>query len=554
MISVALQRISWDIMTMATNQTIARKTTGGELFLSLNYRYMKDRFSPLAEVLPEPPDIRPDMTFRLAVLAGCLMAGTVMAQSSASLLVNTRLHPSESLSSGQSLQIDLRDFFQFHTPPGPIATLAIRMPVPEGERSLTVGTETVDVMSYKLASGGTYTDIDAVSASDFEWRDRSVQYQMLADKAPVAVANFMTYAADGVYNNTIVHRNETTGKVFRPSGLVPFTVLPIIQAGGFRLYDTTDYLLEWVPTRPPIVFEESQDNTLGTLAMARTSNPDSATSQFFINLADNTSVFGKAYTVFGELLEPDTALGVLAEFSNSPIFDLRAPLPNGQPNAFPSLPFSFLPLYTPDWSNKDSFARFSTISVAAGNPDGVSYTWSFIDPDPDEQGISEEEATSRGSFDIQLEGSILTVNRPDTGLVTIEVTGGGGGQSSSFRIRLIAFEPEGLQAAAIFSDGAIRRGNHLDSAWFGLMQVDAFPDVLHAQHGPQHVHPVSTADHLLIYDRIMGSWIYTTPSAYPYLYDYSMNQWIYYAQGTGNGAPGSRWFFKVVGSDGWFNR
>ncbi|MGC9451350.1 MAG: peptidylprolyl isomerase [Oceanipulchritudo sp.] len=489
------------------------------------------------------------MTSRFAFLAACLLAGNAAAQSGGSLLVNTRLHPSEHLANGQSLQIDLRDYFQFYPPPGPVATLAIRMPVPDGERSFMVGTELVDVMSYKLAAGGTYTDIDAVSASDFEWRDHAVQYRMLADRAPVAVANFMTYAADGVYNNTIVHRNETTGKVFRPSGFSPFVALPIIQAGGFRLYDTDAYLLEWVPTRPAIVFEESLDNTLGTLAMARTSNPDSATSQFFVNLADNTALFGSAYTVFAELLEPDSALAVLAEFANSPVFDLSTSYPNGQPNIFPSLPFSFLPLYTPDWNNKDSFARFSTISVAPGNPDGVSYSWTFIDPDPDEPGISEEEAANRANFDILLEGSILTVNRHDTGQVAIEVTGSSGDQSRSFRMRLVAFEPDPVSPWAAYAPVEGWRDTNI-----GWLKDASLPWIYHLEHGWCYYKAGVTGSYYLYSPAGGLGWVYITPSAYSWMYAFRFSSWIYYLKDSSDGTV--RWFYHggdpSYGFDGWF--
>lgn len=95
-----------------------------------------------------------------------------------------------------------------------------------------------------------------------------IELELYEDKAPKTVANFLAYVEDGFYDGTVFHR-----------------VIPgfVVQGGGF------DKTLRRKPTREPI--ENEADNGLGnkrgTLSMARTSDPDSATSQFFINLADN---------------------------------------------------------------------------------------------------------------------------------------------------------------------------------------------------------------------------------------------------------------------------
>ena len=108
-------------------------------------------------------------------------------------------------------------------------------------------------------------------------------------QAPVTVRNFIQYCRDGFYNDTIFHRVI--------NGFM-------IQGGGH----TADLLEK--PTRDPIVNEANRGlkNTLGTIAMARTDAPHSATAQFFINLADNdcldytaTTNNGWGYTVFGDV-------------------------------------------------------------------------------------------------------------------------------------------------------------------------------------------------------------------------------------------------------------
>lgn len=105
-------------------------------------------------------------------------------------------------------------------------------------------------------------------------------------KAPKTVANFVRYARKGFYDNTIFHRVI--------DGFV-------IQGGGF-----TEDLVQKASDKA--VANESGNglkNTAGTIAMARTADPDSATGQFFINLADNASLDYKngqyGYTVFGRV-------------------------------------------------------------------------------------------------------------------------------------------------------------------------------------------------------------------------------------------------------------
>ena len=109
------------------------------------------------------------------------------------------------------------------------------------------------------------------------------------EKAPVTAANFEQYVKVGFYNGTIFHR-----------------VIPgfMIQGGGM----TADMIEK--PTSKAITNEADNGlkNTAGTIAMARTSAPNSATSQFFINLADNDflnhkdrSTAGYGYAVFGHV-------------------------------------------------------------------------------------------------------------------------------------------------------------------------------------------------------------------------------------------------------------
>lgn len=117
-----------------------------------------------------------------------------------------------------------------------------------------------------------------------------IQLELYADKAPVSVGNFVNYAKSGYYDGTIFHR--VIGNF-------------MIQGGGF----TPD--MQKKTTGEPIQNEAANGlkNKRGTIAMARTNNPHSATSQFFINVNDNTDLdyTGEGssrewgYTVFGRV-------------------------------------------------------------------------------------------------------------------------------------------------------------------------------------------------------------------------------------------------------------
>ncbi len=119
----------------------------------------------------------------------------------------------------------------------------------------------------------------------------AITAELYKDRAPVSIENFLQYARDGHYDGTIWHRVV--------SGYV-------IQGGGY-----TANLVEKA-TRPPIQNEATNglSNRRGTLAMARTRQARSATSQFYINLVDNTSLDHRGfspddvgYAVFGRVLE-----------------------------------------------------------------------------------------------------------------------------------------------------------------------------------------------------------------------------------------------------------
>jgi peptidyl-prolyl cis-trans isomerase A (cyclophilin A) len=115
-----------------------------------------------------------------------------------------------------------------------------------------------------------------------------ITVELDAEKAPKTVANFLDYVKAGHYDGTVFHRVM--------DGFM-------IQGGGFTAEMTQK------PTRPPVALESRSGlkNVRGAIAMARTAVPDSATSQFFINVVDNPALDypkpdGHGYAVFGKVV------------------------------------------------------------------------------------------------------------------------------------------------------------------------------------------------------------------------------------------------------------
>ncbi|MEM7412240.1 MAG: peptidylprolyl isomerase [Myxococcota bacterium] len=155
--------------------------------------------------------------------------------------------------------------------------------------------------------------------------------ELYPNTAPNTVQNFLNYMNDGDYDNVVFHRS------------VPGFV---IQTGGFR---DVGPIYAGIPTDPPIANEPCLSNTRGTIAMARLGGqPDSATSQWFVNLVDNLfldSTDGVGFTAFGRVI--DASLPVADAIAALPIFDaiLTLQLPVNQ--VFSDFPLMSLPVDPP---------------------------------------------------------------------------------------------------------------------------------------------------------------------------------------------------------------
>lgn len=164
----------------------------------------------------------------------------------------------------------VKSFFRILSPLSCLLALALLLPAPIFAESVSPNTSSLQV--------------------EFQTSQGNFLVELYPDKAPKTVANFMRYVNDHFYKNTIFHR---TIQGF------------MIQGGGF----TADMVQK--STQSPIPNEAGNGlyNQTGTIAMARTSDPDSATSQFFINVADNAMLDYRGddadsigYCVFGKVI------------------------------------------------------------------------------------------------------------------------------------------------------------------------------------------------------------------------------------------------------------
>lgn len=157
--------------------------------------------------------------------------------------------------------------------------------------------------------------VQAAPKVALETSEGRIVLELNADKAPKSVENFLAYVREGFYNGTVFHR-----------------VIPsfMIQGGGF------DAKMEQKPTRAAITNEAANGllNLRGTVAMARTAIPHSATAQFFINHRDNAPLDypgrdGWGYAVFGKVTEGMDVVDLIAKTGTGTVKGMQdVPLKN----------------------------------------------------------------------------------------------------------------------------------------------------------------------------------------------------------------------------------
>ena len=240
----------------------------------------------------------------------------------------------------------------------------------------------------------------------------SIIIELFEDETPGTVANFLKYINDGDYINSFFHRSDP--------GFV-------IQGGGFKTTSPTFTSITQftpVPTDPPIQNEPGISNLRRTVAMAKTSDPNSATSQFFVNLGSNTSLDSPSnsggFTVFGQVLDM-TAVNTIESLQ---VHDVRT-------NPTDSTPWGEVP-----FSSDNQLAVVQQI-VGQFDITGVKFSDDNANgiQDSGEDGISGEiiyiDANNNGVFDsgetstfTDAEGRYLLQAEPGTYMVRTNVSNG----------------------------------------------------------------------------------------------------------------------------------
>lgn len=152
-------------------------------------------------------------------------------------------------------------------------------------------------------------NINIANATVVEFRTvmGNIQVNLFDDTTPITVENFLDYVNSGAYANSIIHRSVEDF---------------VVQGGGYVYSDALP--LDAIPVGLAIQNEPELSNVAGTIAMAKVANnPNSATSQFYFNLADNSQnldVQNGGFTVFGQVL--GNGMEILQEIQNLPVFNM----------------------------------------------------------------------------------------------------------------------------------------------------------------------------------------------------------------------------------------
>lgn len=237
-----------------------------------------------------------------------------------------------------------------------------------------------------------FFEIEGVTGQIVEMKfdEGAVNIEMLTDVAPLNVANFLSYVDDNTLDNTIIHRS-----------IADF----VIQGGSF----TATLPVESIVTRDPVVNEFQLSNLRGTLSMAKLPDqPDSATSGYFINMADNSEVLDDqngGFTVFARVI--GTGMDVADVIHAIPTYTLTLDSSGFPYEDFPLGGSASDDITVEFMVELETARRVSVFPNSDGSPSMVAFTATSSAPE---------------IADVSFDGSTLIVTPGNTGIGTTTIS------------------------------------------------------------------------------------------------------------------------------------
>ena len=254
--------------------------------------------------------------------------------------------------------------------------------------------------------------------------------ELLSVDAPRHAANFLNYTGSRAYDNTVIHRRSNLGG----------PVAAIVQGGGYSAGAVPPV---GTARGNPVALEYKLPNARGTLAAARTSDLNSATSEWYFNTADNSTTLGPAngggYSVFGRVL--GTGMSIVDAIGQFPIVNLQG-------TAFSELPvrnFSTgqTQLLTSNYIVLNSVRIVPVYAAAAGDTAVLTFTTSSSDPAVATGSIAGSTlaltAVAEGSANLTVRATDTNGNAAETTFAVTVTTGSGGGGGTTAPV--FGFQP-----------------------------------------------------------------------------------------------------------------
>ncbi|MDP0500979.1 MAG: peptidylprolyl isomerase [Verrucomicrobiota bacterium JB022] len=471
---------------------------------------------------------------RLRPLTTLLLLSALGSQAVAQKLVLAKLENYREVDAGQSQNISFDDYFRVYQS-DPTATFTVLLPTLSGTTIQNVARpRTYYTGQITRNEPGFVTEV--VPHGDGTARivtltPTDIQVRLLPDEVPNAVANFMTYAAAGAYENTFVHRNPGAG--LNPASF------HIAQGGGFKAHpanegDIGEFQQDTVPDLTAVWAERGRTSGQYTLAGATTSN-GVFSNQWYFNLSDNAGAFGNNYPVFG-VVESNAGKAALDLMKQIPAYDMTGLWSPGS-SLFIDVPLMVNSETTADGALDshdeiwiDAFLRFSDVRLddenrgsPASSDSTVTFSWVAVEELEDENNDGNNTNDNRYNYDkeafqLSVDGGNLVVNALKPGMLDILLRAKQDGDWKDLFISLASVN-RALTACFTNYTRVVARTDE-DVEWnayytqtpFGAVYDFGFPYVYIRQYGTLWIDAGENSNDVngfWAYDYAIGRWIWT---------------------------------------------